>query len=704
MLIHKDLQGDAGLSEHTALGGMLRVGNEFMTERNADSEVQRAGEFVTMKRTSGGFPRMCTIHETPDAWVPVSKTSVTPLDDESYLASDAETVFVQRTCLFVASVSESGEELDFASVPGMKTESRMPRFTYISYTSAPNPEGHDHDRVNDADYATQAGKRRLFSLGDGRVLLVRELAKENDDRWYMGVAAGLSTFSRRRKRTARVELVAINPDTGAASKALLGFDIHSGLGFDPYEGANNHPRNDNKPYRSQYLVNGWPTDPSLPFYEGNTIYMSVTGAMWGRIAIDGVAGDPGIQADASDTYAVAEPAYAPKGTGTYLALVAVHPAPGDTYDPASAGPYRLTCTRTTPEGDVAQTKIVFPAIAGAPNHYYGATGMELVRTSPTTVVLIAHVHAMQSAHPGTITPAARSRLFFWSDDNGETWTYAQVSTTAPAFPMFPYSSHMVKDADTLLVFSSEDAYSTVPPPDRVGIQVHAVTRAGASYVTTIPSSQFNAGLRTPYITGGKHDYNTPYIGFGYGGAVTVRGKQRLWMQFDPRWISYDRTKMLQSPPSRPMLMVSDDGGMTWQRHFLPTVWQHHAGFVTALDKKTLAVPILAPRVVDEAGNVKPAKARIYISKDGGEKWRPTNWRINIPFTAWVDGALTPGHIDGNASLGPGPTEYDIDDSVEDYNRGELFPLVALHDENGKPAPINPARPWIADARAKDPNG
>lgn len=703
MLIHKDLQGDSGLPEHAALGGMLRVGNEFMTERNADSEVQRAGEFVTMKRTSGGFPRMCTIHETPDAWVPVSKTSVSPLDDENYLASDATTVFVQRTCLFVASVSESGEELDFASVPGMKTESRMPRFTYISYTSAPNPEGHAHDRVNDADYATQAGKRRLFALGDGRVLLVRELAKQNDDRWYMGVAAGMSTFSRRRKRTARVELAPINPETGAAGKALMGFDIHSGLGFDPYEGAPNHPFNDDKPYRPSYVINGFPP-PALPFYEGESIYMSMTGTMWGRIAIDGVAGDPGIQADASDTYAVAEPAYAPKGTGTYLALVAVHPAPGDTYDPASAGPYRLTCTRTTPEGDVAQTKIVFPTIAGAPNHYYGATGMELVRTSPTTVVLIAHVHAMQSAHPGTIAPAARSRLFFWSDNNGETWTYAQVSTTAPAFPMFPYSSHLVKDADTLLVFSSEDAYSTVPAPDRVGIQVHAVTRAGTSYVTTIPSSRFNEGLRTPYITGGEHDYNTPYIGFGYGGAVTVRGKRRLWMQFDPRWISYDRSKMLQSPPSRPMLMTSDDGGVTWQRRFLPAVWQHHAGFVTAIDSKTLAMPVFSPRVVSDTGNIRPAKARVYISKDGGEKWRPTTWRLGLPIIAWVDGALMPGRIDGSAALAPGPSEYDIDESVEDYNRGELFPLVALHDENGGLSPINPARPWIADARAKDPNG
>ena len=82
MLIHKDLQGDAGLQEHAALDGLLGVGNEFMTERNADSEVQRAGEFVTMKRSAGGFSRLCTIHETPDAWAMVDESGVQALDDE----------------------------------------------------------------------------------------------------------------------------------------------------------------------------------------------------------------------------------------------------------------------------------------------------------------------------------------------------------------------------------------------------------------------------------------------------------------------------------------------------------------------------------------------------------------------------------------------------------------------------------------------
>ena len=102
MLIHKDLQGDAGLPEHAALDGLLRAGGEFMTERNADSEVQRAGEFVTMKRQSGGFTRLCTIHETPDAWVPVGETSVSPLDDEGYFATTGDTEFAQRTRMFVA--------------------------------------------------------------------------------------------------------------------------------------------------------------------------------------------------------------------------------------------------------------------------------------------------------------------------------------------------------------------------------------------------------------------------------------------------------------------------------------------------------------------------------------------------------------------------------------------------------------------------
>ncbi len=66
MLIHKDLKGNAGGAEHTALGGLLSVGNEFMTDRNETSEVQRSGEFATMTRCEGGFVQLVTMFESAD--------------------------------------------------------------------------------------------------------------------------------------------------------------------------------------------------------------------------------------------------------------------------------------------------------------------------------------------------------------------------------------------------------------------------------------------------------------------------------------------------------------------------------------------------------------------------------------------------------------------------------------------------------------
>ncbi|AOG21971.1 sialidase family protein [Acidovorax sp. RAC01] len=698
MLIFDDSKGTSDGKERDQLQAMIAVGSEYMTYRDSESTVQRSGEFVRIEKVrEGEVPRLCTMHEPPDAFQVVDG-AIRSLDDQEYAALPAGEKLAKRSALFLATADESGEELSFSGVPGFKLESRAPRFTSVLSGS----EAHQRPRVQDADYATQAGKRRLFALGDGRALLVRELTKQNDDRWYMGLARGLPTYSRRRKRTARVELIPINPETGVAGAALMGFDIHSGLGFDPYEGATPSVLNEGRPWRS-YITST--TAPSgLPLYADDNIFMATAGSMWGRIAIDGAAGDAGIQGDASDTYAVAEPAYAPKGTGSYLALVAVHPAPGDTYNPLSAGPYRLTCTRTLPEGGIAQTKINFPAIAGAPNHYYGVTGMELLRTSPTTVVLVAHVHAMQSGSPGSIPPSARSRLFFWSQDNGASWTYAQVSTTPPAFTTFPYSSLLVKNAQTLLVFTTYQSYSTAGS-DTAGVQVHAVTPAGTSYVTTITGTTFSQGLALPRISGGKMEYDLPYIGLGYGGAVSVRGKprQRLWMQFDPRWTTYNRTRMLESPSSRPMLMVSDDGGSTWTRKLLPSRWQHQTGFVVAVDDRTLMVPVFAPRTVDADGVFNPLRARIYKSTDGGDKWRATPWSFTLPRHAWADGQFLPGPQDGSPSQQPGADEYDIDEAIEDYNRGELFPLVALRDAQGRLSPINPARPWVADHKRKEPN-
>lgn len=48
-------------------------------------------------------------------------------------------------------------------------------------------------------------------------------------------------------------------------------------------------------------------------------------------------------------------------------------------------------------------------------------------------------------------------------------------------------------------------------------------------------------------------------------------------------------------------------------------------------------------------------------------------------------------------------EQDLDSSVTEFNRGELLPMIALRNADGKILPANPARPWMNDYRFKEPN-
>lgn len=141
-----------------------------------------------------------------------------------------------------------------------------------------------------------------------------------------------------------------------------------------------------------------------------------------------------------------------------------------------------------------------------------------------------------------------------------------------------------------------------------------------------------------------------------------------------------------------MLMVSKDGGVTWERRFLPQPWPQRLGFVAAMDESTMVVPVYGPRLVNpDTGGVRPLQVKLYTSRDG-DRWRVTTFSLRLPTWAWVDGQLLPG------SAG-----YDLSDSRTDFNRGELFPLVPLRDSNEALSPINPGRPWIADVRAKEPD-
>ena len=147
-----------------------------------------------------------------------------------------------------------------------------------------------------------------------------------------------------------------------------------------------------------------------------------------------------------------------------------------------------------------------------------------------------------------------------------------------------------------------------------------------------------------------------------------------------------------------MLMVSDDNGLTWSRRFLPSVWAFRVGFVVSIDESTLAVPVYSARRARGGSIV----ATIHISKNGGDTWLASGAQITLPIETYVDGRIVFGerYMD---SRGEWKYEQDLDSSATEFNRGELLPMVALRNADGKALPANPARPWMNDYRFKEPD-
>jgi len=234
--------------------------------------------------------------------------------------------------------------------------------------------------------------------------------------------------------------------------------------------------------------------------------------------------------------------------------------------------------------------------------------------------------------------------------------------------------------------------------------VHSVTSTGTAQIASITGATFSTGLMTP----GAGQLLVPYVPIGFGGAVyrtdpqdRTKKKKRLWMQFDPYWI-YEESlpQVLEYPGSRPMLLVSDDGGLTWARKFLPTVWSFRVGFVVAVDDRTLAVPVYSVR--KERGA--PIRVTVYLSRDGGDSWRAADGAsVTLPGETYVDGQV----VIGTEYTRPSPPktfqDQDIVDTALRYSRGELQPLVALRDSDGKLLPANPSRPWMNNHNIKEPD-
>lgn len=663
-----DSDARASSREHDRLEGALRVGNEFMTQRGADSKVQRSGEFVRIDRDpTDPVPRFCLLHESAQAW----GTDGAPLSEGEFLGTPPGTKLPRRSRLFVAEM-DNGVELPFLRQSGFRKSSKLPRAHGVPVGRMWSLAG-----MRTANYTNQEGKRRVFSLGDGRLLVVREVAAQGDARYWYGQAKeardGWLT-KERGVRASTVQLVAADATTGADLSILMSFSVHSGLGFDVTD-------LEVSSYSSEVM------------HTDSAVYTALAGTMFGRSPYLAGVGTPSVCGDSGDTYAVAPPAFVMDGNGgSYISLIAVYPAPGDTYDNLSAGPYRLTCKYTAPTGTEGVSTVTFPPI---PNpdlsgmYYFAAAGMQLHRTSPTTVVLQMYAHAMQrgtSSIPGGTADLVC--LFLWSADNGMTWE--ATPTSGGNYPSgVAYGGVMVKDKDTLLAFSSGDLF-----PDHV--RVWAVTRLGTSEVSRIDRVTFNAGL--------KSAARDPYEAFGNGGAVYRKSgntrTKRLWMQFDPYWLHAQGSSfVLDYPSGRPMLMVSDDGGSSWTRRYLPSEWCFLVGFVVAISEYELAVPVLSKRKA--TGGV---KAAIHISRDGGDTWKKTGHEVALPPHTFADGGI----VIGRWFAPPEEPErfhkfeQDIGDSRTTFNRGELHPLVTLRDAMGRIAPSDPARPWMTDQRFQEP--
>lgn len=681
MLIFDDSKGTSDGKEKDQLQAMVAVGSEFITYRDAESTVQKSGEFVRIEKESGDSqPRFVLLHETSQTYSEQAPGELADLTGNELLSLPPGTKLRKRSRLYMSEVDPINGDLPFREIGGFKTQTRVPRHRGFTRSSAPR----SLEAMYEANYTAHAGKRRLFAKGDGKLLMLREVAVPGDPRFFNdSMREQLNTpqthTKKRGLRAARVELVEVNPVAGATSAPVFSFDVHSGLGFDPT------PRAFSDAVRF-----------TADMYSDTQVFAAFSGVLFGSsLNLPAVMRVPA-GGDASDTYAVAEPAAAKTPDGReYTSIIAVYPAADDVYDSQSSGPYRLTFKRTTPGGGVALGKITFPPLPSLPLHYLAARGMSLHRLSPTTVCLRVNVHVMQYGAGGSIQAVNSDAFFMWTQNNGETWTYAPVTAGFPG--VFPYGGLMVKDKNTLLAFSwfNEASQSNT-------VQVHSVTASGTAQIATIPASTFSTGL----MTAGVGQLLVPYVPVGFGGATyridpqDKKKKKRLWMQFDPYWI-YEKTlpQVLEYPGSRPMLLVSDDGGLTWVRKFLPSVWSFRVGFVVSIDERTLAVPVYSPR--KEPGTV--LRATIHVSKDGGESWKVADAAVTLPGETYVDGQTVIGAEYTRPSPPKTYQDQDIVDTALRYNRGELLPMIALRDADGKLLPANPARPWMNNHNIKEPD-
>lgn len=674
MLVTDDSGGKSDGKERDQLQAMIAIGSEFITYKDHESTVQKSGEFVRIeKKSSDPQPRFVLLHETSQTY----NLDWQALTGNELLNLAANTKLRKRSRMYVSQIDPQNGDLPFGELSSYSTQTRISRHHGNATVEHPR----QYMAVCEANYTAQAGKRRLLPDGAGGMYLVREVVVPGDPRFFNDALAQQDPTTlvtkKRGLRAARVEVSPVDAVTGKPKAPLMSFEPHSGLGFDPW-----------RMWFSNTIR--YTSDMYLPpsGSSAGTVYAAFSGVLYGSSLNAPSSTVAPIGGDASDTYAVAEPAFVKEPDGReYVSIVAVYPASDDVYDNRSAGAYRLTCKRTTVTGGFAFSKVTLPSLP--PHlvaHYLAVSGMTLHRLSPTKIVLRAKVHFMQHGPTGVTQPSTSLDVFVWSLNNGVTWSYAPG--LAWVNDPFPYAGVLCEGENSLLAFSSFVTYGS----EQVG--VYRVTSSSTTKIASITGAAFSSKL----MQAGTWEKQVPYTPIGFGGVVyrkTVTGKKkRLWMQFDPAWVyAKDKTYVLDYPGSRPMLMVSDNNGVTWTRRFLPSAWPFRVGFVVSVGESELAVPVLTQRKEPGA----PVKLTVYVSKDGGDSWKPSSAQVSLPGETWTDGWITIGAQYQN-KRGEWVYEQNLADAALQFNRGELLPMVALRDADGKALPANPARPWMNDHR------